>query len=843
VFGGRVPGLLRRRGGRHPVEPGAGIHSAAGGPAPGPTGPGPSTGERASDVWATLPALRPVSGPAPSSVDSIGFTRTLTARARLASVLRPPQHAVVAESGGLVRGLTSVVARHAQAATPDDERTSVVPGSGRGTARAGALHSLLGGQAVVGGPHVQRELRNGAMRPEGSARPSADPAWDPPGQPEWPDGDASASRQALVDRAAGPRAQPRELAAALPSDAGEAPPTKPSVARAAALPAPAVRRLPAPEPRTGTGLPPVEEPVGADPAGRADPHGHGVRDGVGESVALSRQEEIPGTRAGTRPAGLGRPLTGKPTEPPRSAHQPAAPAVQRSAAPGLRAAPVPHSSGTVPPPAPGGAGLQTPRQALGPERRQVPSVGDRAVGERAPGPDGIESRPAPADAGGVPDPAGDQAHGSRDAVRPAPSAAADPVPSAAAVPVTVARSVVPQSPGQTAGPASAVPEAPGPLADSPPAAASGSGAEITDLLRDGPNVAPPAADRPSGGGPATVAARSVSQSRTVQVARSVARSAVRSVARPTPAQVAPVDRAAGRLVADTTIPSGAVPSPTAGASTVAAGASPAFVAGARPTSAVGVSPASVGGVSASSAAGASVAEAPHHAGGSLAADASLAAAGSTAVVPPPDGFGLPDVAPAAVYSAAASRLTGSGAAAPTPTVSHPVASRSSASRSSASRSSAPGAAASGPVVSRGVVSRAVASRPAAPRVAPLTATAAAHRVAPVAAPGMAATVRRDPGEIAIAAGIATRDSAGSVVFAPPAVVQVQRQEAAPGPAPVPASTEPVSLAPPAAPGPPGAATPGPDIAAMADELYERIERRLRSDLLLERERRGLLADP
>jgi hypothetical protein len=32
------------------------------------------------------------------------------------------------------------------------------------------------------------------------------------------------------------------------------------------------------------------------------------------------------------------------------------------------------------------------------------------------------------------------------------------------------------------------------------------------------------------------------------------------------------------------------------------------------------------------------------------------------------------------------------------------------------------------------------------------------------------------------------------------------------------------------------------MAAMADELYERIERKLRGDLFLERERRGALAD-
>jgi hypothetical protein len=32
------------------------------------------------------------------------------------------------------------------------------------------------------------------------------------------------------------------------------------------------------------------------------------------------------------------------------------------------------------------------------------------------------------------------------------------------------------------------------------------------------------------------------------------------------------------------------------------------------------------------------------------------------------------------------------------------------------------------------------------------------------------------------------------------------------------------------------------VAGLADDLYERVERRLRSELLLDRERRGLLAD-
>ncbi|WP_322749276.1 MULTISPECIES: hypothetical protein [unclassified Frankia] len=39
------------------------------------------------------------------------------------------------------------------------------------------------------------------------------------------------------------------------------------------------------------------------------------------------------------------------------------------------------------------------------------------------------------------------------------------------------------------------------------------------------------------------------------------------------------------------------------------------------------------------------------------------------------------------------------------------------------------------------------------------------------------------------------------------------------------------------------ASPQIDLPALVDELYERITRRLRADLLADRERRGLLADP
>jgi hypothetical protein len=77
----------------------------------------------------------------------------------------------------------------------------------------------------------------------------------------------------------------------------------------------------------------------------------------------------------------------------------------------------------------------------------------------------------------------------------------------------------------------------------------------------------------------------------------------------------------------------------------------------------------------------------------------------------------------------------------------------------------------------------------------------------------------DPGEIAVAAGLATRAPDGAVTFAPPP------DQSATGP-----------------PARPEQNKPEPDLGAMADALYERLERRLRTDLFLERERRGALAD-
>ncbi len=57
----------------------------------------------------------------------------------------------------------------------------------------------------------------------------------------------------------------------------------------------------------------------------------------------------------------------------------------------------------------------------------------------------------------------------------------------------------------------------------------------------------------------------------------------------------------------------------------------------------------------------------------------------------------------------------------------------------------------------------------------------------------------------------------------------------PAPAPAPATLS--------AAGSGESASPQIDLPALVDELYERITRRLRADLLADRERRGLLADP
>ncbi len=155
---------------------------------------------------------------------------------------------------------------------------------------------------------------------------------------------------------------------------------------------------------------------------------------------------------------------------------------------------------------------------------------------------------------------------------------------------------------------------------------------------------------------------------------------------------------------------------------------------------------------------------------------------------------------------------------------------------------------SGPVDPRRPARTAHAATPRSAGVFRTAADAITHpllrSVDPTPDPGVDPTP--DPGEIAVQAGVAARAVDGSVVFAPPGTAQVARQAASDtgsASAPSGASTAMRGAAPPL----PMASVPmearsDRDLAALADELYDRLELRLRSDLLLERERRGALPD-
>ena len=100
-----------------------------------------------------------------------------------------------------------------------------------------------------------------------------------------------------------------------------------------------------------------------------------------------------------------------------------------------------------------------------------------------------------------------------------------------------------------------------------------------------------------------------------------------------------------------------------------------------------------------------------------------------------------------------------------------------------------------------------------------------------------------PAEVAVATGIARAEADGSVVFAaPPGSPSLARADSDGNDNPSAGggvtATGTVQAGDPASGGDAGA----PDLAAMTDLLYERIEYRLRTDLLLERERLGSLPD-
>ena len=122
-------------------------------------------------------------------------------------------------------------------------------------------------------------------------------------------------------------------------------------------------------------------------------------------------------------------------------------------------------------------------------------------------------------------------------------------------------------------------------------------------------------------------------------------------------------------------------------------------------------------------------------------------------------------------------------------------------------------------------------------------------------PAAAPSVQRweSPGDVAVSTGLAQRSPDGAVHFAPqgpaggagsqPSMVSRALDPAATTTSAVPAGGQPAGTAAVTGVGDsPAAAAGPPDIAAMTDLLYERIEYRLRTDLLLERERMGSLPD-
>lgn len=115
----------------------------------------------------------------------------------------------------------------------------------------------------------------------------------------------------------------------------------------------------------------------------------------------------------------------------------------------------------------------------------------------------------------------------------------------------------------------------------------------------------------------------------------------------------------------------------------------------------------------------------------------------------------------------------------------------------------------------------------------------------------------DPATVAIAAGIAHRDSDGSVLFAPPPATPnqptVQRaDESEPPPPPEPASPPAAEVTPPppvtapsstgAAAGPAGGAGATTNLEELARRLFDPLSARIKAELRLDRERAGLVTD-
>src|SRR6266536_2269893 len=664
----------------------------------GPPASPPVAGDPGPPGWTALPALHPVSGPPPASVDSLHFVRTLATRSAIEPVLRPPAHDLVHDGGGVVRGLTSVVARHAEVTGPPVELQ-------RSVSRTGRVRQALG----FGGP-APEDSPWPSPRLTGPAAGDGASAVAPPPAP-----DASPGTGALRP-APGPAARRR-----VASPVSDAPPVVARAALLAAVPAPPVRSLPVPAtgalpPSLAAALPPSLAAAALTPSGGSP----GAADGS-PALADPVAKEPSGSAGPAGPAGPGGPLPGL------GAATPAVPAVQRSAA--SARSPIQRSTADVP------TGLQPPGA------RRAGPVRSTSIDASTAGPVGSPSMRSPNPI--------------------APDLAAPSL----AVPDLAAPSVA----------------APGPAVPS----AATADAVVADAWM--PDTAPALAETP-GTAPEAALQRAVEPGAAVQ-------------------------RAAD---------------PGAGAPSVLGLRSPA-PGGAAPGAALGdagsndPSPRAVG---ADFLVGRAHAPVPS-VGWPVDAPAAVTRTVPEVVLPVSVPAGDPTPAVATVGRRAPAR--------PLPAIQR-VIQRTVAGGAVADLSTPAHDAGSGPHPGLG-------AGPAAPPV-PAKGFAAARVVSRT----VAAPAYHDPGDVAVAAGIATRDADGAVVFAPPpappAALPVQRQEQSRPPAaaaPPPPAT-PATPAPPTVAVAPSVPAPAPDLAGMADELYERIERRLRTDLFLERERRGALAD-
>jgi hypothetical protein len=124
------------------------------------------------------------------------------------------------------------------------------------------------------------------------------------------------------------------------------------------------------------------------------------------------------------------------------------------------------------------------------------------------------------------------------------------------------------------------------------------------------------------------------------------------------------------------------------------------------------------------------------------------------------------------------------------------------------------------------------------RLAPTSGASARPTESDRSGPSASGATAADPGSVAVALGLATREPDGSVVFVQRAEAPETTSPAAPATTTTPASGEGGAPATGGAPAGPGGA-PTADLDELARQLYDRIRWRLRSELRLDLERSGL----